>query len=139
MSLGSYSDNAVPIGSKVASIKAGGGVGATIITNAVFDDISLNMPATIVSRLDEIGKENGWTMIANTLVSGPPVTGSGTVQVPTSTSSNQLSGCGFDVNIDPSSTATVRLVITDNGIPFARDGYYKVNVGLKLSRTPATA
>ena len=134
-----YTDNQVPIGSIVASITSAPPSTAVVIANAVFDDVTLNLPGKVVERTDEVGKDNGWALIATTLTAGLPVTGTGTVQVPTATASNQLGGKAFAYAFDGSSTATSKFVITDTGIPFAKDGYYKVNVSFRLSRTPATA
>jgi len=134
-----YTDNQVPIGSIVATITSAPPSTAAVITNAVFDDVTLNLPGKVVERTNEIGQDNGWALIATTLASGLPVNGTGTVQVPTAATSNQLGGKAFAYAFDGSSTATSKFVITDTSIPYAKDGYYKVNVTFRLSRTPATA
>lgn len=135
----SYTDNQVPIGSIVATITSAPPSTAVFIANAVFDDVSLSLPGKVVERTDEMGRDNGWALIATTITAGLPVTGSGTVQVPTATASNQLGGKAFSYAFDGSSTATAKFVITETSIPFAKDGYYKVNCQFRLSRTPATA
>jgi hypothetical protein len=134
-----YTDNQVPIGSIVASITSAPPSTAVVISNAVFDDVSLNLPGRVIERSDEVGKDNGWALIATTITAGLPVTGSATIQVPTATASNQLGGKSFAYAFDGSSTATSKFVITETGIPFAKDGYFKVTCQFRLSRTPATA
>jgi len=138
-----WTDNSIGIGSIVVTIASGNPTSsAAVLTNAVFDDFTLNMPGIVVQRTDQIGKDNGWALIANKLstAGGPPVEGTGTLQIPTSTSTNQIAGNWFSYAFDPSATAsTACFVITNIGIPWAKDGYYKVNVTCKLSRTPPTA
>lgn len=134
-----YTDNSIGVGSIVATIYSGTGAGTPVITNAVFDDVTINMPGKVVERTDEVGKDNGWTLVANSLEAGPPVTGTATIQIPTSTTTNSLSGCWFKYAFNPSSTATAQFVICDVTDPRSKDGYYKANVTLRLSRTPPTA
>lgn len=135
-----YTDNQVPIGSIVATLYTGGGSGSSYLANAVFDDVTINLPGKVVERTNEIGQDNGWTLVANTINSaGPPVTGTATIQIPTTVSGNSLSGKWFKYAFDPSSTAQAQMVICDVTDPRSKDGYFKCNVTLRLSRTPPTA
>lgn len=138
-----WTDNSIGVGSIVATLYSGNPTASTAyITNAVFDDVTLNMPGKVVERTDQIGKDNGWTLVANSLstAGGPPITGTGTVQLATSATGNQLPGKWFGYAFDPATTGTTACyVITDATDPRSKDGYWKVNVSFRLSRTPPTA
>lgn len=134
-----YTDNQIPIGSIVATITSAPPATAAVVSNAVWDDFNINLPEGLIVREDEVGKENGWALIATTLASGKHVTATGTVQVKTSSTTNQLSGHAISYAFVPGSTATSTFIIGQTGIPYSKDGYWKVNCTLHLSRTPPTA
>ena len=137
--MSTYVDNNIGFGSIVVDLKTGGGAGTSLLSSVVFDDFTVDMPGNIVQRTNETGQDNGWVAVLNSFTAGPPVTATGTAQVPTATSTNQLNGSWFKKALDPSSTATACFVVVSTGVPFAKDGYYKVNCQLKLSRNPPTA
>ena len=137
--MSNYLDNNIGFGSIVADLKSGVGSGTSVFSSAVFDDVTLNMPGRVIERTDQVGQDNGWTLVPNAFTAGPPVTGTATIQIPTSVTRNTLSGCWFKYAFDGSSTAQQQMVITDCSIPYSKDGYFKVNVSLRLSRTPPTA
>lgn len=128
-----YTDNQVPIGSRVEAIKRGVGAG-TDVGSYVFESLSLDRPSTVVTRKDQIGKENGWA-----LVDGVGCTGSGVIQIATAATQIPRNGDWFKDAFDGSSTAQEQWVITKIGQPFAHDAYFKCNVDLKLSSAPPTA
>jgi hypothetical protein len=138
-----WTDNSIGAGSIVATINSGNPTASTAyISSAVFDDVTLNMPGIVIQRTDEVGKDNGFALIANSLstAGGPPVTGTATVQIPTSTSGNQLCGKWFGYDFDTSTGgSTACFVITSATDVRGKDGYWKVNIGFQLSRTPPTA
>ena len=102
------------------------------LASAVFEDINLTYESVVVERKDEIGKENGWAMVAT-----GKGTGSATIQIPLSTSNRPQNG---DYIVDTFSTsAPEQWVIHSPSHPYRFDSYYKVNVQLKLSKNPPTA
>jgi hypothetical protein len=136
MSSPTYTDNQVPIGSRVETLKSGGGSGSTIGVY-VFENITLDRPSQIVERKDEIGQDNGWALVKNVAC-----TGSGVCQIATAATQRPAPGMWFSDSFDGStaaSSAAEQWVITSVGQPFAHDGYFKANVNLRLSRVPPTA
>ena len=129
-----FADNQMPAFSRVLDIKYGVGAGTTRLASAVFEDINLTYESAIVERKDEIGKENGWTLVAT-----GKGTGTATIQIPTSAAVWPRNGDWISDAFDGSSTATETWVIHTPSKPFRFDSYYKVNVQLRLSNHPATA
>lgn len=133
MSTPKYVDNQVPFGSRVESIKRGGGVG-TAVGTYIFDSISLDRPTKAIERTDEIGNPNGFGLVDGF------ATGSGTLQLATKAVPVPHTGDWFSDTFDESSAGSAeQWVIASVAQPFEKDGYRKVNVTLRLSTTPPTA
>jgi hypothetical protein len=134
MGSATYIDNEVPIGSRVENIMTGGGTGTSVLASAVFENITLNYEGVTVKRHDEIGKQNGFTIVKT-----GGGTGNATIQIPKATSKRPSIGDWFADAFDGSSTATEHWVIASLGQPFDAGSYYKVTTTLELSPTPPTA
>jgi hypothetical protein len=129
-----YTDNQVPIGSRVETIKRGVSAGTTVGVY-VFENITLDRPSGVVERVNEIGEDNGWA-----LVNKKPCTGSAVLQIPTSTAPIPHGGDWFSDQFDGSTAGSAeQWVLVNIGQPFEHSGYYKCNVTLRLSRTPPTS
>ena len=129
-SIPTWVDNQMPFGSRVETLKR---AGATLGVY-VFDGVSIERPTKAVERHDEIGKPSGFALVDGF------VTGSGTVQIATSTTQVPRVGDYFIDTFDGSTAgAAEEYVITSVGQAFEKDGYRKVNVSIRLSPTPPSS
>jgi hypothetical protein len=110
-----YVSGSIGVGSVVEVISGG---------TYVLENVTINRPAKVISRLDEMGRENGWT-----LIKGQPCSGSATLQVGT-IAAIPPNGAFFSDTF--TGTNVEKWVIVSQDQPIAHDTYWKVNIGLKL-------
>ena len=130
-------DNQVPIGSAVETVYSGRSGTWASIGSYVFENITLDRPAKTVDRTNEIGQDNGWVLVRKVIS-----TGSAVMQISTAATNVPRAGDYFQdvfTGGTADSSAPETWVLTSVGQPFSHDTYFKVNVNLRLSRSPATA
>lgn len=128
-----YVDNAVPGNSFVADIKRGTqSASTTVAAGAVFENFTPNRPGKKSNRPDQYGGPNGFLLTAE------QETGSGVIQIATSTTETAKVGDWFSHTFDRKSGASAEIwVLTDIGEPQQFGEYAKINVSAQLAHTPA--
>jgi hypothetical protein len=116
--MSTYTDNAVPFGSRTETINS---------LTYVFENITIKRPSKIIERPNQIGEPNGWVS-----VSGFP-TGTATAQIATSATARLVNGDKFE---DDFGHGTETWVIVDTDDPFPMHDYWKQNVTIRLSPNP---
>lgn len=128
-----YVDNQVPYGSRVETIKRGGGAGVAVGVY-IFDNLQPDRPSNFIGRANEIGRPNGFVIVPTF------VTGSATVQIATAAQPVPRIGDWFIDTLDESTAGSAEQFVIDHvGQPFMKDGYRVVNVNFRLSENPPTA
>lgn len=128
-----YVDNQMPYGSRVETIKRGGGAG-TAVGVYVFDNIQPDSPSRVIERTNEIGRPSGFAIVPSF------VTGSGTLQLATAAQPVPKIGDWFNDQFDESTAGTTANYVLEHvGQPFTKDGYRVCNVTFRLSENPPTA
>jgi hypothetical protein len=126
-----YNDNAVPVGSIVAAVKTGPGAG-TSVGSYVLESLTLNYESAVIKRKDEIGKQNGFTIVKT-----GGGTGSGVMQIATASTARPDIGSWFSFTPNGGTGGVAeQWVIASYGQPFGNDAYYKITVNLDLSPNP---
>lgn len=117
-----YNSGNVPFGSRVEEIfdRTGASLG-----NYVFENINLTRPGKVLERPDEIGSDNGWTLVRSFNV------GTAVLQIATAATTPPDLGSYFT---DDFGYGDQRWVIVDISPPFEMQGYYKQNVNIRLDR-----
>jgi len=127
-----YVDNGVPGNSFVADIKRGTQAGATTIAAAsVFESFTPSRPGKKSNRPDTQGGPNGF------LLTPEQETGSGVVQIATTTTETVKIGDWFSKVLDRKVGATAEIwVFSDVSDPQQMGEYAKVNFSAQLAHTP---